>query len=141
MCISISHTQAYYLEIVQWYVFFLNQKKKLFFTYSTVILSLLYGIFFFLIECSRYGCCFSIKFNSNSHLLSSSLLHFINSHGCRINSVGQFNLILTSKCNKIQYLINKNVNVCNNFNNIFTITQLTIITQYLLTDTHKIQEH
>jgi hypothetical protein len=71
---------------------------------------------------------------------TSSLYHFIKSFGSRIANIDELSCILIKNCNAIQYFINTQQNVCNNYYNIFTITQITIITQYLITGTFKIHK-
>lgn len=77
----------------------------------------------------------------NSHIiLSLSLFHLVKSYGCRMKCAKAFNFMSTNNCNTVQNLLYTQTKVCNNYNNIFTITKITIITQYLLTATLKIHE-
>jgi len=55
-----------------------------------------------------------------------------------MKGVETLNGLLIKYCDAIQYLMNTKENVCNNFYNTFTITQITIMTQYLITGTFKI---
>jgi len=64
-----------------------------------------------------------LHFPSNNQMTSTSLFHYIKSFGSKIESVDALNAILTKNCNEIQHLVNKQLNVCNNYYNIFTITQ------------------
>jgi len=79
-----------------------------------------------------------LHFPSNTVMTSTSLYHFIRSFGSKIESVDALNVLLIKNYNAILHIVNKQLNVCNNYYNIFTITQITIITQYLITGTFKI---
>jgi len=58
-----------------------------------------------------------------------SLMYYFNSYGVRIQNVNVLNNILADNANDIQYFVNSQTNVCNNYNNLITIIQIIIITQ------------
>jgi len=82
----------------------------------------------------------SILHFPNGVITSTTLFHYIRSFGSRMECADVLNVLLITKCSTIQNLIDKQLDVCNNYWYILTITQITLLIQYLIIGTFKIQE-
>lgn len=65
-------------------------------------------------NCFIYSTTLDLAITNNKMMATESLMHYLNSYGCRIKNINDLNKIILNNLQGIQYQINNNYKVCNN---------------------------